>query len=130
VTPNNARPSPDLLPDWEPMNHIYIYKLSDFSIPPTTSAVLLPSSLQPRFMQNSTKFQRTAFDPTRNRLVSERLDAKDKPDVFKYNIYHVIETSSGTSLSRPLLTPSTFIPHHLPQPSTWFNSLPDLSTTG
>lgn len=107
-----------------------IYKLSDFVIPPTTSAVLLLSSCQPSFVQNSTTFLRAAYDATRSVLVTERFDPRDKPKVFKYNVYCVVETSSGTSLSGPLPTLSTFIPHHLSDPSTWFNSLPYVSTRG
>lgn len=104
------------------------FRPNDFVIPPTTSAVLLPSSWQPLFVHNTTKFQRAAFDPTRMSLVTERLDPNDKPDVFNYNEYRVVATSSGTLLSGPLPTPTTFMPHHLSDPSTWFNSLPRVST--
>jgi hypothetical protein len=100
------------------------HKLSDFVIPPTTSAVLLPWSWQPSFVQNSTKFERAAYDPTRLWLVTERLDPKDEPKALNYNYYCVSETSRGTFLSGPLPTPTTFIGHQLPAPSTWFNSLP------
>ena len=106
------------------------YKWSDFAIPATTSPVLLSSSMQPPFMQNSTKFLRTAFIPTTNHLVSERFDPKDRPNVYNYNTYHAKVTSTGTTLSRPLRTNSTFIQHHLSRPSTWFDSLSYLSTAG
>ena len=97
-------------------------------IPPTTSAFLLPSSLQPLFVHNSTKFQRAAYDPTRMSLVTERIDPNDKPEVFNYNEYRVVATSSNTLLSGPLPTPTTSMPHHLSDPSTWFNLLSRVST--
>ena len=104
------------------------FRPSDFTIPRTTSAVLLPSSWQPLFVHNSTKFQRAAYDPTRMSLVTERLDPNDRPDVFNYNEYRVVATSTGTLLSGPLPTLSTFIPHHLSHPSTWLSSLSYVST--
>lgn len=100
------------------------FKPSDFVIPPTSFAVLLPSSRQPSFVQNSTKFQRAAYDPTRKLLVTERFDPKDEPYVFNYNAYPVVATSSGALLSGPSPTATTFIPHHSLGPSTWFNSRP------
>jgi len=79
-----------------------VFKPSDFVVPPTTSAVLLPSSWLPSFVQSSTKFQRAAFDPDRTSVVVERLDPKDEPDVFNYNEYRVLLTCTGTLLSGPL----------------------------
>ena len=49
------------------------------------SVVLLPSPWQPSFVQNSSKFQRAAYIPTRTSLVTERLDLNDSPDLFNYN---------------------------------------------
>lgn len=102
-------------------------KPSDFVIPPTTSAVLLPSSRHPSFVHNSTKFQRVAYEPARKSLVTERLDPGDAPTVFNYDEYAAFPTSTGTLLLSPRPTPTTFIPHHLSTPSTWFNSLSYLS---
>ena len=104
-------------------------KPSNFVIPLTTSAVLLPSSWQPLFIQNSTRFQRAAYDPTRKSLITERVDPGDHPDVFNYNEYRVVASTGGTLLSGPRATPSTFIPHHLSQPSTWFSTLRCFSTS-
>ncbi len=104
------------------------FKPSDFVIPPTTSAVLLPSFWQPLFVHSSTRFLRAAYDPKRMSLVTERLDPNDKPEVFNYNEHRVVATSNDTLLSGPLPTPTTFIPHRLSNPSTWFNSLPYVST--
>ena len=104
------------------------FRPSDFIIPETTSAVLLPLSWQPWFVRNSTKFQRAAYDPRRMSLVTERLDPNNRSDVFKYNEYLVVATSTGTLLSGPLPTRSTFIPHHLSHPSTWLSSLSYVST--
>lgn len=98
------------------------YKPSDFVIPRSTSAVLLPSSHQPSFVQSSTRFLRAAYEPTRAWLVTERLDPKDDPKVYNYNVYEVAASSGGTWLSGPR-TASSFIPHHLAHPSTWFDSL-------
>jgi hypothetical protein len=103
-------------------------KLNGFVIPQTTSGVILSSSQQPFFVQNSTKILGVAWFPAREELVTERLDPKDAPNVYNYNAYRVTHTSSGTWMSRPDRTLSTFIPHHLPAPSTFFNTLPRSST--
>jgi hypothetical protein len=79
-------------------------------------------------LQNSTKFQFAAYFPTRMSLVTERLDPGDSPDVFNYNEYRVQATTGGTVLSDPLITPTTFIPHRLPHPSTRLSPLPYFST--
>ena len=106
----------------------YRFKRSDFVLPLSTCSVLLSSSVQPSFVRNSTKFERAAYAPSRMSVVTERRDPKDTPNVFNYNEYVVLATSSGTFLSEPLVTPTTFIPHHLATPSTWFNSLSSVST--
>lgn len=104
-------------------------KPSDFVIPPTTSDVLLATSWQPLFVLSSTKFQRAAYYPTRMSLVTERIDPGDSPDVFNYNEYRIVATTGGTLLSDPFPTPTTFIPHHLSQPSTRLSSLRYFSTS-
>ncbi|MFP3881470.1 MAG: hypothetical protein ACLFRT_11600 [Actinomycetota bacterium] len=55
--------------------------------------------------------------------MTERYDSNDSPLVYNINEYAVTPTSSGSVLSRPVPTPSTFIPHHLPCPSTWLDDL-------
>ncbi len=99
------------------------YKASTFVIPTSTAAVLLSSSRQPDFVQASTKFHRAAYEPSRAWLVTERVDPKDAPEIYNYNVYDVVAASSGTLISTPQPSPSTFIPHRLVHPSTWFDSL-------
>lgn len=101
---------------------------SDFVIPSSTSSVLLSSSQQPSFVRNSTRFRRAAYRPASKTVVTERLDPKDAPNVYNYNLYRALETTSGIRLESPIPTSSSFISHRLPNPSTWFDSLPLLST--
>lgn len=105
------------------------FKRSDLVVPPSTYAVLLPSSAQPSFARNSTRFRRAAFVPARRSLVTERLDLNDAPNIYNYNEYSASVTSSGTFLSGPCATPSTFIPHHQATPSTWLDGLPHMPTS-
>ena len=97
---------------------------SDF-IPPrnTGDDVLLPTSRQPAFVRNSTKFHRAAYFQLRGTLVTERYDPKDAPFVYNVNEYTVVPTSTGSMLFPPAPTPSTFIPHHLLRPSTCLDDL-------
>ena len=55
-------------------------------------------------------------------LMSERIDLKDAPNIYNYNIYLIAETTDGR------LYPSTPIKtndpkHHSTSPSTWFHGL-------
>src|SRR3990170_893031 len=97
---------------------------SDF-VPPnsTGDAVLLPTSRQPSFVRNSTKFLRVAYSPRRGTLVTERFDSNDAPLVYNINEAAVVPTSTGSMLFRPVPTPSTFIAHHSQCPSTWLDDL-------
>src|SRR5207302_4262793 len=96
----------------------------EFVIPPSTSPVVLPSSWQPAFTRVNSNFTRVAYDPSKCSLVTERIDRKDTPREFNYNLYPLSRTTAGAYLSTPRPTPASFIAHHSSSPSTWFDSLP------
>jgi hypothetical protein len=56
------------------------------------------------------------------RLLTERIDSKDWPQVYNYNFYLIAETTAGQLFqSGPIV--STDPMHRSSAPSTWFNTL-------
>ncbi|MEX0825868.1 MAG: hypothetical protein WD184_03790 [Acidimicrobiia bacterium] len=93
------------------------------AIPTSTAAMLVPTTCRPPWARNTSLFPRMAFDPNQGALVAERIDPKDAPRVFNYNLYALTVTSTGYLMGGPVPTSSGFIGHHSSSPSTWFNDL-------
>ena len=55
-------------------------------------------------------------------LLTERIDPKDSPKVYNYNLYTVAETTDGKLFQSPPMIPAD-LQHHSSSPSTWLNSL-------
>ncbi len=55
-------------------------------------------------------------------LMTERIDPKDAPRIFNYNIYLIAETIDGRLFQSPPIRP-TDPAHHSSSPSTWFDGL-------
>ena len=55
-------------------------------------------------------------------LLTERVDPKDYPKSFNYNLYLIAETTDGRLFQSPPIVP-TDPTHHSSLPSTWFNNL-------
>ena len=55
-------------------------------------------------------------------LLTERIDSKDAPQIYNYNIYLIVETKDGKLFHSPPIRPSDPT-HHSSSPSTWFNGL-------
>ena len=106
------------------------------SIELTTTACELSRAQWPNWATSSTQFNRisaycshpvdklssTLSSATLAVLLTERIDAKDDPKVFNYNLYLVAETTDGKLYQSPPIIP-TDPTHHSSSPSTWFNNL-------
>lgn len=107
------------------------------SIELTTTACELSRAQWPNWAVNCTQFNRiVAYSQnpagelhstvpstgTLASLLAERIDLKDYPKVFNYNIYLIAETTDGRLFQSPPIIP-TDPAHHSSSPSTWFNSL-------
>lgn len=55
-------------------------------------------------------------------LMTERIDLKDAPRIFNYNIYLIAETTDGRLFQSPPIRPIDPV-HHSSSPSTWFVGL-------
>jgi hypothetical protein len=55
-------------------------------------------------------------------LLTERLDPKDYPQFYNYNLYLIAETTDGRLFQSPPVVPSNPT-HHSSSPSTWFEGL-------
>lgn len=55
-------------------------------------------------------------------LLTERIDVKDHPQIYNYNIYLVAETTDGRFFQSGPIFPSQ-LSHHSSSPSTWFEGL-------
>lgn len=55
-------------------------------------------------------------------LLTERLDPKDAPKIFNYNLYLIAQTTDGRLFQSPPIRPSNPA-HHSSSPSTWFDEL-------
>lgn len=55
-------------------------------------------------------------------LLTERIDLKDAPHIYNYNIYLIVETTDGRFFQSPPIRPSDPV-HHSSSPSTWFDNL-------
>ncbi len=55
-------------------------------------------------------------------LLTERIDLKDNPRIYNYNIYLIAETTDGKLFQSGPLMPSQ-LSHHSSSPSTWFEGL-------
>ena len=106
------------------------------SIEKTTNARELANENWPKWASGSTQFNRVlAYSlPTDSKLhstlpssnltalLTERIDMKDDPNIYNYNIYLVAETTSGKLYQSPPIIP-TDPAHHSSRPSTWFDEL-------
>ena len=107
------------------------------SLSRTTEVVDLPRDRWPNWAESSTQFNRIgAFAlPAQSSLVgtipttgvvgvllTERIDPKDAPNIYNYNLYVMAETTDGRLFQSPPIVPSD-PKHHSSSPSTWFNSL-------
>ena len=52
-------------------------------------------------------------------LLTERIDLKDTPQIYNYNIYLIVETKDGRLFQSPPIKPSDPT-HRSSSPSTWF----------
>jgi hypothetical protein len=55
-------------------------------------------------------------------LLTERIDKKDYPEIYNYNLYLFSETTDGRLFQSPPIIPADPA-HHSSAPSTWFNNL-------
>ncbi len=107
------------------------------SVELTTAACELSRAQWPNWATNSTQFNRiVAYCPNPagelssissssgalTALLTERIDAKDYPKVFNYNVYLIAQTTDGKLYQSPPIIP-TDPTHHSSSPSTWFNNL-------
>jgi hypothetical protein len=89
----------------------------------------------PRWAAESTQFNRilaystspTTASTARStgvvaRLLTERLDSKDWPQIYNYNFYLIAETTSGQLFQSSPIVPAE-PKHRSSAPSTWFNVL-------
>jgi hypothetical protein len=96
----------------------------------------LPRDQWPRWAANSTKFTRLVVycpaatnpiasmlttAPIIGRILTERLDPKDAPEIYNHNLYLLAQTSEGKVYQSPPLVPSE-PKHRSSAPSTWFDS--------
>jgi hypothetical protein len=88
----------------------------------------------PQWAASSTQFNRIsiccdinedmAYSPTEiiAKLITERIDIKDYPEIYNYNTHFIAETTDGRFyLSPPLILNDPI--HHSSSPSTWFDNL-------
>ncbi|HMC13195.1 MAG TPA: hypothetical protein VKG67_02480 [Gallionellaceae bacterium] len=106
------------------------------SVELTTAACELSRAQWPNWAASSTKFSRiVAYCPhpagelnstlpsgTLAVLLTERIDPKDAPKIFNYNVYLIAETTDGMLFQSPPIIPADPT-HHSSSPSTWFNKL-------
>jgi len=91
----------------------------------------------PQWATSSTKFNRiwmVSGDAGRNlgstapstairgALLTERIDQKDDPKIYNYNVYLIAETTDGRHFQSGPIAPSEPT-HHSSSPSTWFEGL-------
>lgn len=107
------------------------------SVELTTDACELSRAQWPSWAANNSRFNRivaycqyptgkpSSTSPSSGGLtvlLTERIDPKDHPKVFNYNIYLVAETTDGRLFQSPPIIP-TDPTHHSSSPSTWFTNL-------
>ena len=115
-----------------------LWKRIDFpvlrSIKLTTDARELSRENWPTWASGSTQFSRFTIHAESKlqstsppsgiiaKLMSERIDLKDDPYIYNYNIYLIAETTDGRFFQS---TPIKAIDpkHHSASPSTWFDDL-------
>jgi hypothetical protein len=103
----------------------------------TTATIELSRPQWPNWAASSTQFNRMfAYCPNLSSelhssslstanltaLLTERIDQKDYPKLFNYNIYLIAETTDGRLFQSPPIIP-TDPEHHSSAPSTWLNNL-------
>jgi hypothetical protein len=103
----------------------------------TTDAYELPRNKWPKWAETSTQFNRmiayshqigsnvsTTFPSTGiiATLLTERIDLKDAPRIYNYNIYLIAETTDGRLFQSSPIIPNDPV-HHSSSPSTWFDKL-------
>jgi hypothetical protein len=104
------------------------------SIKLTTDARELSRENWPTWASGSTQFNRFTIHAESKlqstsppsgiiaKLMSERIDLKDDPYIYNYNIYLIAETTDGRFFQSPPI--KTIDPkHHSVSPSTWFDDL-------
>lgn len=107
------------------------------SIELTTDSIELDRAQWPRWAADNLQFRRIfAYSPHSASplsstspstgifaaLLTERLDPKDCPKSYNYNLYLVSETTDGRLFQSPPKVPSDPT-HHSSSPSTWFVNL-------
>ena len=103
----------------------------------TTDARELPRAHWPSWAVESTQFNRILAYTHRAEsnlrvtslstgilaeLLTERIDLKDAPQIYNYNIYLIVETKDGRFFQSSPIKPSDPT-HHSSSPSTWFEGL-------
>jgi len=106
------------------------------SIERSTYATEISRDNWPNWTAGSTQFNRIIFysrpkiktqnssllSASLNALLTERIDLKDFPKIYNYNMYVVAETTDGKLFQSPPIKP-TDPKHHSSKPSTWFEKL-------
>jgi hypothetical protein len=117
---------------WKPIN-LSIFK----KIESSTDVQELSRGKWPKWAETSTQFNRIfAYSHKAGRnegtsspspgiigtLLTERIDLKDAPRIYNYNIYLIAETTDGRFFQSPPIKPNDPA-HHSSSPSTWFDNL-------
>lgn len=117
---------------WSPIDESVVSGL-----PLTTDFCELPRSQWPPWAAQSTSFNRLGVFglPVQSTISStspstgivaawmtERIDPKDYPKLFNYNLYLIAQTTDGKYFQSPPIIP-TDPTHHSSSPSTWFNAV-------
>ena len=116
---------------WTPVEFPLFDQLTD-----STAPCQLSRSNWPRWAAESTQFTRAAYDPYPatylrstesstgliGALVTERIDPKDSPQIFNYNVYLLARSADERPYQSPPIATND-PPHHSSLPSTWFDGL-------
>ncbi len=117
---------------WKPIN-LSIFKEIECS----TDAHELSREKWPKWAETSNQFNRilayshqagsnvSTTSPSTGiiaTLLTERIDPKDAPRIYNYNIHLIAETTDGRFFQSPPIRPNDPV-HHSSSPSTWFDNL-------
>jgi hypothetical protein len=116
---------------WTPVEFPLFDQLTD-----STAPCQLSRSNWPRWAADSTRFTRAAYDPCaathlrstesstgfNGAFVTERIDSKDSPQIFNYNVYLLARSTDDRPYQSPPIATND-PPHRSSSPSTWFDSL-------
>jgi hypothetical protein len=106
------------------------------SITKSTEATEIPKKHWPSWSNGSAQFNRmVVYSAPDNHdiqtslsstpliaLLTERIDTKDYPSMYNYNIYLIAETTDGKLYQSHPIKPKDPA-HHSSKPSTWFDDL-------